>query len=290
MAKKITTAKSKIEYFFNEYPEKIFKFRELGEVFKANKFKWNLKGSETLNNFILFLSEQSKLKVIEFAFPNRRETRYIWGDFNIYRILIQLNPESYFSHQTAIFLNNLTEQIPKNIYINTEQPPKLNSIKGELLQSNIDLAFRNNPRATNNFAIINNIKVYHINGKSTNNLGVIELEVDDIGVIKVTNLERTLIDATVRPIYSGGVFEILKAFELARPNLSVNKLLSYLKKLDYTYPYHQSIGFYLEKAGYKQSQLSLIKNIPIKYNFYLDYKIEELEFNEDWKIFHPKGL
>ena len=72
----------------------------------------------------------------------------------------------------------------------------------------------------------------------------------------MTNVERTLIDATVKPMYAGGVFEVAKAFALANDRLSVNKLMPMLRKLDFSYPYHQAIGYYLERAGYKSSQLA----------------------------------
>ena len=37
-----------------------------------------------------------------------------------------------------------------------------------------------------------------------------------VGKIRLTNIERTLIDIAVRPVYSGGVFEVLKAYRLAK--------------------------------------------------------------------------
>ena len=97
-------------------------------------------------------------------------------------------------------------------------------------------------------------------GETQANSGVIEeTVVPDAGPLRLTNLERTLIDITVRPVYSGGVFEVAKAFELAKEKLSVNSLTAMLKKLEYTYPYHQAVGFYLERAGYKSSLLDLLR-------------------------------
>ena len=60
--------------------------------------------------------------------------------------------------------------------------------------------------------------------------------------------------------------------------------------MDYTYPYHQAIGFYLEKAGYNENVIKLIEKIEIKYNFYLTYEMKEKEFSERWKLFFPKGF
>jgi len=78
-----------------------------------------------------------------------------------------------------------------------------------------------------------------------NRLGVIDYDLDGI-MIRITGLERTLVDAVVRPDYSGGIEEVLKAFTAVKGEISVNKMLAILKKMDYMYPYHQALGFYLE--------------------------------------------
>lgn len=71
--------------------------------------------------------------------------------------------------------------------------------------------------------------------------------------VEVTSLERTRVDITVRLEYSGGVPAVLQAFRLARGRISVRKLLTILRKLDYTYPYHQPVGFHLQRTGYTEA-------------------------------------
>jgi predicted transcriptional regulator of viral defense system len=111
------------------------------------------------------------------------------------------------------------------------------------------------------------------------------------GRIRVTDVERTLIDVTVRPVYAGGPFEVLKAYKVARPKVSVNKLAATLKKLDYIYPYHQAIGFYLERAGvYTESSIALLRKFDFKYDFYLTHQIKEKAYSERWRLYFPKGL
>jgi len=108
--------------------------------------------------------------------------------------------------------------------------------------------------------------------------------------VEVTSLERTLIDITVRPAYSGGVSTVLRAFKLARNRTSVTKLIALLNKFNYIYPYHQSIGFYLKHAGYTEADQLLAKLDGVKFDFYLCHGLKDPAFDPDWRVFFPRRL
>jgi len=129
-----------------------------------------------------------------------------------------------------------------------------------------------------------------LNGTYTNNLGVADQETSKGEIVPVTNIKRTLIDIAVRPFYSGGIKEVLNAYKMGKNKASAKKLVSMLKKINYTYPYHQAIGFYMERCDFDTPSLSLFKEIGIKYDFYLDYNMKRTEYSEEWKIYFPKGL
>ncbi|MEQ8192212.1 MAG: hypothetical protein ABRQ39_29880 [Candidatus Eremiobacterota bacterium] len=291
MAKKkvaLSNATKDIINFFNEKKIKVFSFNELRDILYENIVKWKLSKSTTLKNFIEFLMGEGILKLIVIDLPKLKMKRYTYGEPSIYEIAFSINKQAYFSHYTALFLHNLTNNIPKNVYINYEQAKKM-SDRGELTQENINKAFSRPMRITNQIAAVGNQKVYLLNGKNVGRLGVEEYKLDD-NLFPVTGIERTLIDITIRPNYAGGVQEVFNAYLAAKGKVSVNRLVSILNKMDYIYPYYQAIGFYLEKAGYKDNILKLLERFEMKYNFYLTYEVKETEYSSRWKLYYPRGF
>lgn len=159
----------------------------------------------------------------------------------------------------------------------------------QLEQQNIDRAFSRPMRGTKQIAQNDKYKVYLLNGKNVGKLGVENFNYKGI-IIQATSIERTLIDMTVRPDYSGGPEKILDAFKRAKGKLVVSNLITILKQMNFTYPYHQSIGLYMEKAKYPESDIKLIEEMGIVCKFYLSYQIKDYDFSEKWKIIYPKGL
>lgn len=268
----------------------VLTFRDIEQVLFFNKRDWRLPNSTTLNEFLQFLIEQKKiLKPLEFGPPSRRVTRFLFQNkqLDAKKLALLLYPDSYLSHYSAVSFYDLTDEIIKSIYVNHEQSPKTSDNHHvEIPQENIHAAFSKPPRVTNDFIDYNQQRIYLINGKNTNKLGVVNKN----GIL-VTDLERTLIDIIVRPHYSGGVFEVLNIFEKVRGEASVNRICGYLKKLNYLYPYHQALGFYLEKSGYKDRVIQMVEEkFPIKYDFYLAHDIPEKAYSERWRLFYPKNL
>jgi hypothetical protein len=283
-------AKPDITSVFKHLPQRTFTRSQIEAILSEYRDDWRLPESITVYQFIRFMLDETDLDVVKFEFPSRTIVRYPWGEVSIYDLVLSLRPDSYFSHYTAMYLNDLTEQVPRTIYSNFEQSPKPRS-DATLEQSRIAAAFRRKPRVSNNRASYNDFDICLVNGKFTKKLGVIDIEGPEGELISVTNVERTLIDITVRPFYAGGVFEVLKAYKLAKGQVSVNKLAAMLKKIDYLYPYHQAIGFYLERSGvYKDSLLRLLEKLGTDYDFYLTYQMKDTDYSRRWRLHFPKGL
>jgi hypothetical protein len=52
-----------------------------------------------------------------------------------------------------------------------------------------------------------------------------------------------------------------------------------LQELGYLYPYHQAIGFYLLRAGYDPESLVSLRELGLKYDFFLAHGMKKTKFD-----------
>ncbi|MBW8467874.1 MAG: hypothetical protein K0M67_06400 [Thiobacillus sp.] len=289
---RIQIAKPDILAYFEALPP-VIRPKQMMGVLARERAGWRLAKRTTVRDFIDFLKKQGKLLEHKFAFPHQPETLYVWGELPTMELLLHLKPRSYYSHYTAMRLHGLTEQVPKVLYLSHERASDT-QWNTSLTQSAIDEAFLQPARVSNNYADFKNWQVLLINSANTGELGVLDHEAqlssESRVKVRATNIERTLIDAAVRPAYCGGVFEVAKAFELAKDVVSVNAMGAMLGKLRYTYPYHQAIGFYLERAGYRASTLDLMRRFPMEFDFYLTHEMSATRYVQAWRLHVPEGF
>jgi hypothetical protein len=270
----------------------VYSLKELAQLLAAHREGWRLATRTTAGEFIAFLERKGlKTLQVEFLHPGIRSvTRYVWKDASPYEIGQSLKERAYLSHGTAIFLNALSDQLPKTIYVNQEQSEKHSEPPAELAQQNIDRAFASKQRQTQAIGKYDDEwQFVIINGKQTGQAGVVPINFRG-ATLRVTNIERTLIDVVVRPAYAGGVFHVLNAYRGSSDRVSVATLIAMLKTLKYVYPYHQAIGFYMQHAGYDAKQYDRLKKSGLKNDFYLAHDMREKLYSKEWRLFYPKGF
>ena len=300
MPTRLQLARKDIIEFFENHSRQVFKTREVERLLSAKRDEWRLAQRMTSSEFLEYLLKSRRLRRIEFPFPHRKETRYTWGNVTLEEVLLTIKPRCHFSHYTAVQLHELTEQDPRTLYINSEQTPKPVSELG-LAQERIDQAFSRKPRMTRNLAIVKGadrkgVKVCLLNSKHTGYAGVEERAIRLPGGkeairLRLTDVERTLIDIAVRPFYAGGIAEVQGAYRRAVGHASVNRIAGMLRNLGYVYPYHQAIGFYLETAAFDQKAVDLFcEKFEYEFDFYLSYGMKDTEYVPRWRIHVPKGI
>ncbi len=293
--RKIQLARSIVIRFFEQQRKRVFLETELSAMLKKYRQDWGLAVNMTVGEFIEFLLAESKLLCIQVKpknHPNARVwTRYTWGDVSPFLLGVSYGKGAYLSHGTAVFLHALTDQLPNLIYVNKEQSVKRGDSASGLRQLAIDRAFRSSRQRYSQFEYAyERGRFLILSGKNTGSMEVGSIALEDGSTVPVTKLERTLIDIVVRPAYAGGVYMVLEAYRRAQPDVSTGTLLATLKRLDYVYPYHQAIGFYMQRAGYKPEQYERFRNLGLNYDFYLANDLRDLTYDSAWRLYYPKGF
>jgi len=280
-------ASPEITRVFEESDDKAFTYQTLNRLFEQEREHWNISSSQKSKDFIEFLLQEKILKENELRDQNgKRKLIFSTGTLDDFTLFEALHPNGYFTHYSAMFLHQLTLQIPKSYYLNVEHSKEF--LFQGLTQEAIDGAFSQPQRKATIYFTYKTKKLFVINGKKTERLGVISRS-SKTESFHYTDLERTLIDIAIRPVYSGGVFEVIGAYQEAKKRTDPKKLEHYLTHLNFIYPYHQVIGFYLEKAGYGTKVLNLFEK-DHKFKFYLTYNIRSKEFSPKWNLYYPKGI
>lgn len=282
---------NRISEFFDSYDAWAFTSARFYQIVKKNSNDWDVPLNRGLKYVLRYLQKKGLLFTNIFqSSDNRQKEIYSWRTQEDYTVMSGLKPDSYFCFYTAMFLHGLTLQIPKTYYLNAEHYAENwdYNVSTEMLQEDIDDAFSREQRKSGKTFTFQDKRIIVTNGKYTGKLGVVH-QFNDKQHFHFTDIERTLIDCAVRPVYAGGVVEVKEAFRLAMEQLDVNKLKLYLDKLGYIYPYHQVIGFYLEKAGCEEKYLKLFEK-EHQFKFYLTYNMRRKEFSERWNLYYPFGL
>ena len=289
---KFNDAKLQITAVLNGHDKDILKQVDISNLLDQHRETWNLSRSMTEPMFARRLVDAKVLREHIFPFPMRKEKRFAKVKIPMLEVLQSVKINSYFTHAFAMQAHQLSDSEIFDIYLNFEQAAHARNGLPE--QKSIDTAFRSKPRNTQNIIKHENYNIVMLNGMYTGLLGVETRQVKlvhlESATVRITDLERTLIDITVRPHYAGTIEDVLCAFISARDRIDIEKLAAYLTALNYVYPYHQALGWYLSRAGFSDAQLSSLRVRPRERYFYLAHQMKDFILDEHWKIFVPTNF
>jgi hypothetical protein len=272
--------------------KRVFTYKELCRLIGKHREEWHILDRVPPKKIIDYLLTAFPLRKIALAGPGHSQKfhRYLWREADPLEVAASIRaPNSYLCHSSALFVHGLVNDIPKEICLNYEQSPKSKSTS-ELTQPSLDRAFKAQQRQSAFTFHYKNLLLVVLSGKHTGGLEVQNISISTGAKVRVTTLERTLIDATVRPTYAGGVPKVLQAFQRARDRISIDRIISTLREFDYVYPYHQAIGFYMERAEYPKHHLARLRDLGMRLDFYLAHGMRETTYDKSWKLHYPYDL
>lgn len=217
------------------------------------------------------------------------------SDITPYELAVGMCPDGYFCNLTSIYHHALTDQVPNVVYIcNETMATRRKKTRDVLSNSQIRNAFIKPHRYTNNIVEYRGHEVITVDRVKHSDHGVVT--VSGLGACcphgaKVSCLERALIDAVVAPQYNGGVASLCAYFQSAQKRMSISRLLDIYGKLEFVYPYAQSIGFILDGVGMHKEATEVRNVFPPRKPFYIDHDAKSSwAYDERWMLFFPKGL
>lgn len=139
----------------------------------------------------------------------------------------------------------------------------------------------------NNFVFSDNEYIY----KSFKNIKFVNNNINE--GIKVSSLEKTIIDCIDDIDLAGGIEEVLNALEQIK-YIDEDKLLDVLKDIDKMFLY-QKVGFlfevYNDHLGLSNEFFKECKShISKKINYFIQYEFKETELNKEWNLIVPKNI
>ena len=181
---------------------------------------------------------------------------------NKFEIAGKISPTSYLSYQSALEFHGLAHQVFYDLWVSSSK--RFNSFEFE------------------------GIRFQYCESKSLSGV----MNANSSPFIRVTNLERTVIDCIDKIERCGGLEELIQSISLIS-YLDQELLLNYLQEFNKQFLY-QKVGFILEyfKQEMKLSDnfFSICKHKSGKSTRYLTDRIESIQYFKEWKLCAPTNI
>jgi len=214
---------------------------------------------------------------------------------NPYEITQAMFPQGYFCNLSSIYYHSLTNQVPKAIYICSEIKSAKRKNANTINNNKLRHAFiKPHRRHTKHVYTLNGYKVIVVERTRIPDSEIIDNHPKNTflpNTSRVTCIERALIDAVKNPQCNGGIVSVYTYFRNSQSMLNITKLIKIYRQMDLIYPFSQSIGFFLDKAGMQKPASIIYKNFPPEYDFFVDHDAKaSWIYDKKWKLYYPEGL
>lgn len=187
----------------------VFRFREAAEILGGGRPRASKVLSRLVHNGVVARLKSGTFRLVPFELGFERE--YLGNPYSVARELV-LNgykdgkEEYYLAYGSAFDLHQITTQPQLIVYVNSPKMLRPRTIQGT--------EFR------------------FVRCKKKDLFGITEIWLDKNEKVRVSDLERTLLDGLKHPIYCGGFSEVAKGFSIKREVADPQKLIDYALLLD----------------------------------------------------------
>ena len=165
-----------------------------------------------------------------------------------FEVAMALVGPAAISHWSALHYHNLTEQIPRTVFVLTTADASVPRARGSKAREQDGYPVGD--------ALFRFVQV-----KPERYFGVRQVWVNEARVT-VTDPERTLLDGLTMPQYLGDFSEVLHAFEVRGDELDLERITEYALRLDAATA--KRLGWILEHQGVGQDRLGPLAEVEVK--------------------------
>jgi len=179
-----------------------------------------------------------------------------------FEIAGKITPTSYLSYQSALEFHGLAHQVFYNIWVSSES--RFNTF------------------------VFEGIEFQYCDSKSMS--GVISP--NENSLIKVTNLERTVIDCIDKIERCGGLDELIQSFALIT-YLNEELLLNYLEEYGKQFLYQKAgfiLGYFRQEVKISDRFFEVCMHKMGKSSRYLSESFNSTHYNSTWKLCAPENI
>lgn len=275
---------------FESLGSSVIRHKALKRFFAAHALDWGLSRYDSFERFLEWCLTKNLTKQT-LAFPTRPVDFYVWGSLRPFDLHNAVSSRAFLSHFTAALIHGLTDEVPKILYISDPQKPKQRR-RSPLEQDAILRAMSRPARVTTDRAELDGLVCVRLTPVVPEGLVVAREIESSRSRLRVSTIERVLIEAVLAPGRCGGIESVLQIYRAAATSgVSTNALMRLLRGHDLLYPYAHAVGWLMEMAGFGPRALSVVRREMSPLDFFLVRgERASMSYNSTWRIYVPTDL
>lgn len=261
----------------NEY----FSIDEIKVILHSLKEQSLISNSLSLDSFLLKLIDEGLIQK-SINIRGHLKTRYTFNKtFNVLDFCNSLSKNTFFSMTTALNIQGFTDFRNSYIFVSKERTKRVEQGSINLIQENIDNAFKKKPKRTTAHDKIENYNIILLEANNTNSFEIIKYN-----GYKISSINRSFVEIISNIHYFQSSSRVIEVFSKIKDSLNIDIIYDVIDNFKFIYPYFQLAGYYLERIGYSKDELLKFHSKKQNLKFYTEKNKDNYSFDSYWNIFY----